>query len=80
MPLNKLMKGKTRFFGVRAKPSGHFSVKFSDVGDRFWLGTYPIAHEVMCAYDVAVRRAKRPETDLKFSEIKTRMDAEMFVP
>ncbi|KAM3349341.1 hypothetical protein ACQJBY_022412 [Aegilops geniculata] len=52
MPPKKLRKGKTRFFSMWAKPSGHFSVKFTDVSHHFWLGTYPTAHEDARAYNV----------------------------
>ncbi|KAE8794220.1 AP2-containing protein [Hordeum vulgare] len=34
-----------------------------------WLGTYPTADEAAHAYDVAVWRAGRPKTDLKFPEV-----------
>lgn len=37
---------KRGFFGVRAKPSGHFGIEFTDAGRRFWLGTYPTADKV----------------------------------
>ncbi|XP_020200274.1 uncharacterized protein [Aegilops tauschii subsp. strangulata] len=77
MPQNKVPKSKMGFFGVRAKPSGHFGVEFSDAGRRFWLGTYPIVHTGMRAYDMAVWHAGRPKTDLNFPEIETRADADM---
>nr|XP_020187373.1 ethylene-responsive transcription factor 2-like [Aegilops tauschii subsp. strangulata] len=73
-------KGKSGFFGVRAKPSGNFSMEFSDVGRRRWLDTYPTADEAARAYDVAVWRAGRPKTDLNFPEIETRAMAEWLVP
>ncbi|XP_020176591.1 ethylene-responsive transcription factor ERF071-like [Aegilops tauschii subsp. strangulata] len=80
MAPKKTSKGKSSFFGVRAKPFGNFRVDFSDAGRRWWLGTYPSADEATRAYDVAVWRAERPKMDLNFLEIKTREKAEWLVP
>ncbi|KAF7070030.1 hypothetical protein CFC21_075587 [Triticum aestivum] len=73
-------KGKSGFFGVRQKPSGNWGVEFSDAGRRWWIGTYPSAHEAARAYDMAVWRAERPRSHLNFPEIETRAEAEMLVP
>nr|XP_020201394.1 ethylene-responsive transcription factor 2-like [Aegilops tauschii subsp. strangulata] len=80
MAPKKTPKGKSGFFGVRQKPSGNRGVEFSDAGRRWWIGTYPSAHEAACAYDVAVWRAERPRSHLNFPEIETRAEAEMLVP
>uniref|UniRef100_M8C3Q4 Putative LRR receptor-like serine/threonine-protein kinase n=1 Tax=Aegilops tauschii TaxID=37682 RepID=M8C3Q4_AEGTA len=76
----KTPKGKSGFFGVRQKPSGNWGVEFSDAGRRWWIGTYPSAHEAARAYDVAVWRAERPRSHLNFLEIESRAKAEMLVP
>uniref|UniRef100_A0A8R7QQ53 AP2/ERF domain-containing protein n=1 Tax=Triticum urartu TaxID=4572 RepID=A0A8R7QQ53_TRIUA len=76
----KTPKGKSGFFGVRQKPSGNFGVEFSDVERRWWIGTYPSAHEAVRAYDVVVWRAERPREHLNFPEIESRAEAEMLVP
>ncbi|XBI24098.1 hypothetical protein VPH35_049228 [Triticum aestivum] len=60
MAPKKTTRSKTGFFGVRAKPSGKFGVKFSDAGRRFWLGMYPTVHEATRAYDVAIPAKKKP--------------------
>ncbi|XP_048563681.1 ethylene-responsive transcription factor ERF010-like [Triticum urartu] len=80
MSPKKTPKGKSGFFGVRQKPSGNWGVEFSDAGRRWWIGTYPSAHEVARAYDVAVWRAERPRSHLKFPEIESRAEAEILVP
>ncbi|KAI5013487.1 hypothetical protein ZWY2020_034599 [Hordeum vulgare] len=80
MASKKTSKGKSGFFGVRAKPSGNFGVEFSDAGRRWWLGTYPSADEAARAYDVVVRRAKRPKTDLNFPEVEFQAVAEWLMP
>ncbi|XP_020169049.1 ethylene-responsive transcription factor RAP2-3-like [Aegilops tauschii subsp. strangulata] len=80
MAPKKTPKGKSGFVGVRAKPSGNFGVEFSDAGRRWWLGTYPTADEAARAYDVAVRHAGRPKTDLNFPDVETRAVAEWLVP
>ena len=80
MPPRKTPKGKRRFFGVRAKPSGNYGAEFSDADRSFWLGTYPTTHEAARAYDVAVWRAGRPKKDLNFPETETKAAAEMLVP
>uniref|UniRef100_A0A8R7Q666 AP2/ERF domain-containing protein n=1 Tax=Triticum urartu TaxID=4572 RepID=A0A8R7Q666_TRIUA len=54
MALKKTPKGKSGYFGVRQKPFGNFGVKFSDAGRRWWIGTYPSAHEATRASDMAV--------------------------
>ncbi|KAI5012406.1 hypothetical protein ZWY2020_024540, partial [Hordeum vulgare] len=46
----KTPKGKTGFFGVRAKPSNNFGVEFFATGRCFWLGTYPTVEEAVRAY------------------------------
>ncbi|KAI4975154.1 hypothetical protein ZWY2020_048761 [Hordeum vulgare] len=76
----KTPKGKSGFFGVRQKPSSNWGVEFFDAGRRWWIGTYPSAHEAACAYDVAVWRAERPREHLNFPEIESRVKAEMLVP
>uniref|UniRef100_A0A8I6X8I0 AP2/ERF domain-containing protein n=1 Tax=Hordeum vulgare subsp. vulgare TaxID=112509 RepID=A0A8I6X8I0_HORVV len=48
MAPKKTPKGKSGFFGVRLKPSGNWGVEFSDAWRRWWIGTYPSAHEA-CA-------------------------------
>ncbi|KAE8783143.1 AP2-containing protein [Hordeum vulgare] len=80
MASKKTSKGKSGFFGVRAKPSGNFGVEFSDAGRRWWLGTYPSADEAARAYDVVVRRARRPKTDLNFPEVEFQAVAEWLMP
>ncbi|KAF7035900.1 hypothetical protein CFC21_046685 [Triticum aestivum] len=80
MAPKKTPKGKSGFFGVRQKPSGNWGVEFSDAGRRWWIGTYPSAHEAARAYDVAVWRAERPRSHLNFPEIESRAVAEMLVP
>ncbi|KAF7039336.1 hypothetical protein CFC21_049350 [Triticum aestivum] len=80
MAPKKMPKGKLGFFGVRQKPSGNFGVEFTDAGRRWWIGTYPSAHEAARAYDVAVWRAERPRSHLNFPEIESRAEAEMLVP
>ncbi|KAF7102936.1 hypothetical protein CFC21_103989 [Triticum aestivum] len=80
MAPKKTPKGKSGFFGVRQKPSGNWGVEFSDAGRRWWIGTYPSAHEAACAYDVAVWRAGRPRVHLNFPEIESRVETEMLVP
>nr|XP_040253607.1 ethylene-responsive transcription factor RAP2-3-like [Aegilops tauschii subsp. strangulata] len=80
MAPKKTPKGKSGFFGMRAKPSGTFGLEFSDAGQRWWLGTYPTADEAACAYDVAVWRAGRPKTDLNFLEVESHAVAEWLVP
>ncbi|KAE8777954.1 AP2-containing protein [Hordeum vulgare] len=72
----KTPKGKTGFFGVRAKPSNNFGVEFFATGRCFWLGTYPTVEEAVRAYVVAVWRVGRPKTDLNFPEIETQATAE----
>ncbi|KAF7030500.1 hypothetical protein CFC21_042030 [Triticum aestivum] len=79
MAPKKTSKGKSGFFGVRQKPSGNWGVEFSDAGRRWWIGTYPFAHEAARAYDVAVWRAGRPREHLNFPEIESRVEAEMLV-
>ncbi|KAF7111132.1 hypothetical protein CFC21_111178 [Triticum aestivum] len=80
MAPKKTPKGKSGFFDVRQKPSGNWGVEFSDAGRRWWIGTYPFAHEAARAYDVAVWRAERPRSHLNFPEIESRAVAEMLVP
>ncbi|XBI06974.1 hypothetical protein VPH35_134936 [Triticum aestivum] len=80
MAPKKTPKGKSVFFDVRAKPSGNFGVDFSDVGRRWWLGTYPTADEAARAYNMAVWRAGRPKTDLNFPEVESQAVAELLVP
>ncbi|XBI39270.1 hypothetical protein VPH35_124079 [Triticum aestivum] len=80
MAPKKTPKGKSGFFGVRQKPSGNFGVEFSDARRRWWIGTYPSAHEATRTYDVAVWRAERPREHLNFPEIESRAEAEMLVP
>ncbi|VAI90230.1 unnamed protein product [Triticum turgidum subsp. durum] len=80
MAPKKTPKSKSGFFGVRQKPSGNWGVEFSDAGRRWWIGTYPSAHEAACAYDVAVWRAGRPRVHLNFPEIESRVETEMLVP
>ncbi|KAI5002828.1 hypothetical protein ZWY2020_027478 [Hordeum vulgare] len=63
-------KGKLGFFGVRQMPSCNWGVKFSDAGRRWWIDTYPSAHEAARAYD----------EHLNFPEIESRVVAEMLVP
>ncbi|VAI80963.1 unnamed protein product [Triticum turgidum subsp. durum] len=77
MAPKKTPKGKSGFFGVRQKPSGNWGVEFSDAGRRWWIGTYPSAHEAARAYDVAVWRAERPRSHLNFPETESRAKAEM---
>ncbi|KAE8790430.1 AP2-containing protein [Hordeum vulgare] len=76
----KTSKGKFGFFGVREKPSGNFRVEFTDARRRWWLGTYLTDDEVVRAYNMAVRHAERPKTDLNFPEVETRAMAEWPVP
>ncbi|XP_044363579.1 dehydration-responsive element-binding protein 1F-like [Triticum aestivum] len=73
-------KGKSGFFGVRAKPSGNFGVEFFNIGRRWWLGTHPTADDAARAYDVAVWRAGRPKMDLNFLEIESQAMAEWLMP
>ncbi|KAF7002183.1 hypothetical protein CFC21_017696 [Triticum aestivum] len=73
-------RGKSGFFGVRQKPSGNWGVEFSDAGRRWWIDTYPSAHEAARAYDMAVWRAERPRSHLNFLEIESRAEAELLVP
>ncbi|KAF7018099.1 hypothetical protein CFC21_031419 [Triticum aestivum] len=80
MAPKKTPKGKSGFFGVRQKPSDNWGVEFSDAGRRWWISTYPSAHEAARAYDVAVWRAVRPRSHLNFPEIESRVVAEMLVP
>ncbi|KAF7098122.1 hypothetical protein CFC21_099889 [Triticum aestivum] len=80
MAPKKTPKGKSGFFGVRQKPFGNWGVGFSDTGRRWWIDTYPSAHEAACAYDVAVWRAERPRSHLNFPKIESRAEAEMLVP
>ncbi|VAH79413.1 unnamed protein product [Triticum turgidum subsp. durum] len=80
MAPKKTPKGKLGFFGMRQKPSGNWGVEFSDAGRRWWIGTYPSAHEATCAYDMAVWRAERPREHLNLPEIESRVEAEMLVP
>ena len=80
MAPKKTPKGKSGFFGMRAKPSGNFGLEFSDAGRHWWLGTYPTADEAMRAYNVAVWRAGLPKMNLNFPEIETRAVAEWLVP
>ncbi|KAI5007241.1 hypothetical protein ZWY2020_047189 [Hordeum vulgare] len=80
MAPKKTMKDKSGFFGVRQKPSGNWGVELSDVERRWWIGTYPSAHEAARAYDLAVWRAERPREHLNFPEIVSRVEAEMLVP
>ena len=80
MAPKKTPKGKSGFFGMRAKPSGNFGLEFSNAGQRWWLGTYPTANEAARAYDVAVWRAGRPKTDLNFPEVESQAVAEWLVP
>ncbi|XP_044960857.1 ethylene-responsive transcription factor ERF084-like [Hordeum vulgare subsp. vulgare] len=80
MAPKKTPKGKSGFFGVRQKPSGNWGVEFSDAGRCWWIDTYPSAHEVVRAYDVAVWHAERPREHLNFLEIESRVEAEMLVP
>ncbi|KAE8808391.1 AP2-containing protein [Hordeum vulgare] len=54
-------------------------MEFPDAGRRWWLDMYPIADEVVCAYDVAVWRARRPKTDLNFPEVESRAVADWLV-
>ncbi|XBJ25877.1 hypothetical protein VPH35_003425 [Triticum aestivum] len=79
MAPKKTSKGKSFFFGMRQKPSGNFGVEFFDAGRRWWIDTYPSAHEAARAYDVAVWRAERPREHLNFPKIKSRAEAEMLV-
>ncbi|XP_037463753.1 dehydration-responsive element-binding protein 2A-like [Triticum dicoccoides] len=76
----KTPKGKSGFFGVRQKIFGNWGVEFSDAGRRWWIGTYPSAHEAAHAYAVAVLRAERPREHLNFPEIESQAEAEMLVP
>ncbi|KAF6991125.1 hypothetical protein CFC21_008241 [Triticum aestivum] len=76
----KKLKGKSGFFGVRQKPSGNWGVEFTDAGRRWWIGTYPSAHEAARTYGVAVWRAERPRSHLNFPKIESRAVAEMLVP
>ncbi|KAM3280535.1 hypothetical protein ACQJBY_047368 [Aegilops geniculata] len=80
MAPKKTRKGKSGFFGVRQKPSGNWGVEFFDAGRRWWIGTYPSAHEAARAYDEAVWRAERPWSHLHFPEIESQAEAEMLVP
>ena len=80
MAPKKTPKGKSGFFGMRAKPSGNFGLEFSDAGHRRWLGTYPTANEAARAYGVAVWRAERPKADLNFPEVESQAVAEWLVP
>ncbi|XP_020157100.1 uncharacterized protein [Aegilops tauschii subsp. strangulata] len=80
MASKKTPKGKSGFFGVRAKPFENFEVEFSDAVRRWWLNTYPTADEVACAYDVAVWHAGWPKTDLNFPEVESQAAAEWLVP
>ncbi|XP_020147649.1 uncharacterized protein [Aegilops tauschii subsp. strangulata] len=80
MAPKKTPKGKSGFFGVRAKPFRKFGVEFSDAGRRWWLDTYPTADDAARAYDMAVWRAGRPKTDLNFPEIESQAVAEWLVP
>ncbi|KAI5000698.1 hypothetical protein ZWY2020_010657 [Hordeum vulgare] len=80
MPLKKLPKSSTGFFGVQAKSFDNFRVELSDIGLRFWLDTWSTADKAAPAYDVVVRRDKRPKTDLNFPKIETRADAKFLMP
>ncbi|XBI67191.1 hypothetical protein VPH35_046594 [Triticum aestivum] len=80
MAPKKTLKGKSGFFGMRAKPSEKFGVEFSDAKRGWWLGTYPTADDVARAYDVAVWCAGRPKTEVNFPEIKSQAVAEWLVP
>ncbi|XBH72201.1 hypothetical protein VPH35_099553 [Triticum aestivum] len=80
MAPKKTPKGKSGFFGVRAKPPGNLGVEFSDAGRRWWLGTYPTADEATRAYEVAVWHAGRPKMDLNFPEVESQAVAEWLVP
>ena len=80
MAPKKTPKGKSGFFGMRAKPSGNFGLEFSDAGQRWWLGTYPTADEASRAYDVAVWHAGWPKTDLNFPEVESQPVTEWLVP
>ncbi|KAI4970077.1 hypothetical protein ZWY2020_000991 [Hordeum vulgare] len=80
MAPKKTPKGKSGFFGVKQKPSGNWGVEFSDAKRRWWIGTYPSAHEAARAYDMAVWRAERPQEHLNFPVIESHVEAEMLVP
>ncbi|XBH76728.1 hypothetical protein VPH35_103321 [Triticum aestivum] len=80
MAPKKTPKGKSGFFGMRAKSSENFGLEFSDAGQRRWLGTYPIADEAARAYGVVVWRAGRPKMDLNFPEVESQAVAEWLVP
>uniref|UniRef100_A0A8I6Z6F7 AP2/ERF domain-containing protein n=1 Tax=Hordeum vulgare subsp. vulgare TaxID=112509 RepID=A0A8I6Z6F7_HORVV len=80
MAPKKTPKGKSGFFGAKQKPSGNWGVEFSDAKRRWWIGTYPSAHEAARAYDMAVWRAERPREHLNFPEIESHVEAEMLVP
>ncbi|KAI4974775.1 hypothetical protein ZWY2020_048382 [Hordeum vulgare] len=79
MASKKTSKGKSGFFGVRVKPFGNFGVEFSDVGRRWWLGTYPTTDDVARAYDMAVWCAGQRNKDLNFPEVEARAVAEWLV-
>jgi hypothetical protein len=61
-------KAKTRFVGVRQRPSGRWVAEIKDKKKkvRLWLGTYDTTEDAARAYDNAARALRGPNTRTNF--------------
>ncbi|KAM3351654.1 hypothetical protein ACQJBY_023542 [Aegilops geniculata] len=66
--------------GVRARPSGGFSVEIRFCGMRLGLGNFDTANEAARAYDAAVWRLRWPHRTLNFPNVPTRERAQELAP
>ena len=57
--------------GVRACPSGGFSVEIQFRGMRLGLGNFDTANEAARAYDAAAWRLGRPRGQMNFQDVYT---------
>ncbi|XP_077236660.1 uncharacterized protein LOC143878243 [Tasmannia lanceolata] len=66
-------KGRTRFIGVRQRPSGRWVAEIKDSSQklRLWLGTFDRPEEAAMAYDSAARllRGRNARTNFQVNEV-----------
>ncbi|XP_073362659.1 ethylene-responsive transcription factor ERF084-like [Aegilops tauschii subsp. strangulata] len=73
-------RSSSGYCGVRLCPSGVYYVETRSGDKRLGLRTFDTAHEAGRAYDAAAWRLGRPWSQMNFSNVRTRQQAQDLVP